>query len=607
MLGPIFVREWRTLPRRPQHYAVRTAYLGLLWVLGITAWQAAIGWSRPATLGDVARFGLLLFQVSAYFQLTFLLFFSALSAAVAITQEKDRRTFLTLLVTDLRNHEIVLGKLAGSLLQIVLLLLGTTAIFAMSLYLGGVSAVQVGQALLILAATSVAAGSLGCLVALWRDQTFQALALTVLLLVLYFCLVRALGLVPLVASWCGATVAETMWSDIQLWLDPYQCLQSVLQPPANYALHLPPPVGFTLSMLAGSALINGWAIRRLRVWNPSGEPIVRREQADEPLLEKDRALAHAAPQRTRPVWANPILWREIRTRAYGRRLFLVKAAYAAVIALICYYAFTSLVADRREPFAAAYGLLPVAILSLLLVAAQAVTAITSERDKGALDLLLVTDLTPREFIFGKLWGIAYNAKEYLLPPLVIAALYAGLGLLATPPRGYEHLAGARNGQSLACVIGTLVILSAFAIVLGLHIGLRTEKSRLAVTYTLATIFFLSAGTLVCIWLIVISGRFDVQWTSFILFVAAGVAGLWWVLNGERPSLALNIASWVCPLAMLYGVMNVVIGKPGAEESSDPFMPALVIAAAFLFTITAMLVPLLSEFDVALGRTSGGPE
>jgi ABC-type Na+ efflux pump permease subunit len=360
-------------------------------------------------------------------------------------------------------------------------------------------------------------------------------------------------------------------------------------------------------MLAGSALVNGWAICRLRVWNPSGEPIVRREQVDEPLLEKDRALAHAAPQRTRPVWANPILWREIRTRAYGRRLFLVKAAYAAVIALICYDAFTSLAADRREPFAAAYGLLPVAILSLLLVAAQAVTAITSERDKGALDLLLVTDLTPREFIFGKLWGIAYNAKEYLLPPLVIAALYAGLGLLATPPRGYEHLAGARNGQSLACVISTLVILSAFAIVLGLHIGLRTEKSRLAVTYTLATIFFLSAGTLVCIGLIVISGRFDVQWTSFILFVAAGVAGLWWVLNGERPSLALNIASWACPLAMLYGVMNVVIGKPGAEESSDPFMPALVIAAAFLFAITAMLVPLLSEFDVALGRTSGGPE
>src|SRR5262245_51617849 len=73
MLGPIFQREWLTLPRRGQHYLTRTAYLGLLWVLGLTTWQALIGWERPATLGSTARFGLLLFQVLAYLQLVLLL------------------------------------------------------------------------------------------------------------------------------------------------------------------------------------------------------------------------------------------------------------------------------------------------------------------------------------------------------------------------------------------------------------------------------------------------------------------------------------------------------------------------------------------------------
>ena len=52
------------------------------------------------------------------------MFFAALSAAGTITQEKDRRTFILLLLTDLRNYEIVLGKLLGSLLQIGLLLAG---------------------------------------------------------------------------------------------------------------------------------------------------------------------------------------------------------------------------------------------------------------------------------------------------------------------------------------------------------------------------------------------------------------------------------------------------------------------------------------------------
>ena len=55
------------------------------------------------------------------------------------------------------------------------------------------------------------------------------------------------------------------------------------------------------------------------------------------------------------------------------------------------------------------------------------TAITSERDGRALDLLLVTDLSPKEFIFGKLGGILYNTKEFLLPPLILAAVYAALG------------------------------------------------------------------------------------------------------------------------------------------------------------------------------------
>jgi hypothetical protein len=118
MLGPIFGREWLTLPRRGRHFAVRSLYLGALWILILTVWQSSVGWERPATLGDHARFGLLVFQLLAFVQLLLLLFFSALSAASTIAQEKDRRTFVLLLLTDLRNYEIVLGKVLGSLLQI---------------------------------------------------------------------------------------------------------------------------------------------------------------------------------------------------------------------------------------------------------------------------------------------------------------------------------------------------------------------------------------------------------------------------------------------------------------------------------------------------------
>jgi ABC-type Na+ efflux pump permease subunit len=247
----------------------------------------------------------------------------------------------------------------------------------------------------------------------------------------------------------------------------------------------------------------------------------------------------------------------------------------------------------------------VTIVSLLLVGTQAVTAITSERDRHSLDLLLATDLTPHEFIFGKLGGIAFNASLYLLPPLVLAGVYGCLDLLATAPRGHPELTTSRNWQAWVCVEGTLLVLIGFVGILGIHVGLRNESTRAAVANTLGTIFFLSVGTLVCIYLIVINGRFEYQWGSFILFVAAGWGGLWWVLNGERPSSALTLASFLCPTAIFYSVLNVLIGKPGLEETGDPWLPFLVIAGAFGLAIAAMLVPLLSEFDVALGRTTGG--
>jgi hypothetical protein len=603
VFGPIFMREFVTVPRRASHYAARALSLGLLWMLALTAWQATVGFHRSATLGQTARFGLLVFQIFAYVELVLVLFFAALSAASAVSQEKDRRTFILLLLTDMRDSEIVLGKLLGALLPIGLLLLGTLPVFFLLLLLGGVAPHQVVQAILILTSTAFAAGSLGGLVALWRERTFQALALSVLFLVLYLCFVHGLGVVPTVFG-----LDPGPWSTAQAWLEPFVALGSVLGAGQAGAGVFAPAYGYTLVMVLASVLLNGTGILKLRRWNPSGEPIMQRE-APEETEEKDRTRAHAAPGAVREVWKNPILWREVRTLAYGRRPVLVKLAYGIALALICYFAYSTVVeSGGRAAYVSAYGLLPVAILSLLLVSAQAVTAITSERDGGALDLLLVTDLSPREFIFGKLLGIAYNTKEYLLPPLILAVVYAGFGLLATPPRGQPDLAPSLNAETALAVVCGLAIMLAFATVLGLHVALRTTISRLAIVNTLGTVFFLSVGTLICIYLILInSANFRYQWFSFALFLATGIGGLWWVLSADRPSNALTLAAFLCPLAMFYCVTNVLVAKPGSEESTDPLLPFLVIAAAFGFTISAMLVPLLSEFDVALGRTTAQEE
>lgn len=609
MLGPIFQREVLTVPRRSRHYGVRSLYISVLLILGVTAWQAAFGWGRQSSLGDIAFFGTLLFQLFSFLQLALVVFFSALFAASAITQEKDRGTFILLLITDLHNHEIVLGKLFGSLLQIGTLLVCALPVLVFTVLLGGVSLGQVLLAFLVLVSSALVAGSLGCLLALWREKTFQTLAFTVLFLVLYVCVVEALPLaVPAIGV--SADIVEG-W---QMRLSPYRAMQSVMEPatppvspPSEggdgggvsrlAALVQTRVVHFSAAMVLLTGLLNAWGIWKLRVWNPSGEPIQQREAPGEDVeaqAKERRADVHAAPGKLRAVWANPVLWREIRTRAYGHRAMLIKLGYLLVFAMICFWVYGGLPhASPRDRLLPAWGLVPVVVLSMLLLNAQAVTAITSERDGKALELLLVSDLTPMEFIFGKLGGILYNTKEIVLPPLLLAVAYAWWGFIGL--------------ETLIYVLIALVVLLAFTVTLGLHVSLRLANTRVAIGYSLGTIFFLFVGTLVCIYMIAISNQFENQWTIFIAFSLVGVGGMLLVLVGTQPSTALTVAAWGCPFGMFYTIISIIIGNPFTREAGDPLWPFLVITFAFGFTVAAMLVPLLSEFHVALSYTTPAEE
>ena len=365
-------------------------------------------------------------------------------------------------------------------------------------------------------------------------------------------------------------------------------------------------------------VLNGIGLWGLRRWNPSGEAIIQREGKDvdpEANLNPDelaefRAKAHAAPGQTRAVWKNPILWREICTKAYGNRPLVVKLAFGLVAALILYFAYSSVMKPGGpEAFTAAYGIVPITVLSMLLVAAQAATSITSERDGGALDVLLVTDISPVEFVFGKILGVIYNTKEFLIPPLLFAIGYGIFGLYTKSPVGstpYERFVD--NFGPMLTVFGAVAILLAFCCVLGLHVSLRVVNSRLAIVQTLGTVFFLSVGTMISIYLIVVNGSsFANQWLSFIAFLSLGIGGLWFVLSADRPSPALTLGSVLCPLAMFYCITNILIAKPGSDESADPLVPFLTLAISFGFTIYAILFPLVTEFDVALGRTTAAYE
>lgn len=213
-------------------------------------------------------------------------------------------------------------------------------------------------------------------------------------------------------------------------LSPGQALLTAARPSIATGMSLP-WFGSVFNLFIAAAgtfitAVNLFAVARVRVWNPSREARPRLEDGDdfrvvnEPLGSIATARSvHAAEGEARRVWNNPILWREVCTWAHGRKIIAVRFVYTAVFLATAWGITVATHAATGATTGLPMVVLPLFVLSLVLINALAVSSITTERDLGALDLLLVTDVTPQEFIFGKLGGVFYVAKEIVLLPLLL--------------------------------------------------------------------------------------------------------------------------------------------------------------------------------------------
>jgi len=609
LAGPVFTREAVIAPRRTKMYLSRAVYVTGLWVLMLTLWMVFTGTQQVRNVGELARFGHVLFLSLAALQMAVLLFFAALSTASAVALEKDRRTLELLLMTRLSNTELVLGKLLAGMLNVLVVLAAAVPFFLLTTLFGGVSYGQVLRVFAVTVISVLAAGSLGSLVALWREKTFQTLALTVL------CLLFWPGLCEAV-RWAYAE--QGGWPVFAATAaSPVHAILGATQRGAASIWAADPVNVYLVAAAAATILINTAAILGMRRWNPMREAA---RGAEERVVESifgtpasdvssaaniaDAARApgrqadlravhdvHAASRqpKTRPVWENPIIWREMRTWAYGRKVVFVRGAYlllaAASLAALYFMARSD---EGITRYGATLATVPLFVLSLMLINAQGVTSLTNERDAKALDLLLVTDVSAKEFVFGKLGGIFYNTKEMVAMPLAIC--------------GALWYFGGVSLENLVYLWAGLLVMDVFVAMLGVHTGMAYANSRTAIATSLGTVFFLVVGVATCMWMMVVfgGGSFQVQLAPFLVFVLGGGLGLYVALGSRNPSAAIGLASLICPFATFYAITSYV-----AFENTLGVL--LVVFFTYGFTTTAMLVPAVYEFDVATGRTTGAEE
>ena len=594
---------------------MRTVYAVALLLLICTAWMILKGTQIIQNVGDMARFGAILFQILAPLQLALVMFLSAIQAASNIAIEKDRQTLILLLMSRLTNSELVLGKLFASLLSIGVMLITSLPIFMLIVLFGGTSFEQVGWTFAVTLMTCVAAGSLGAIVAFWREKTFQTLALVAMGIVFWLGLCEGIGLAgPVAAEIAGA-------------MSPVRTIMAASHPTVSstWSFSVLP---FLLLSSFISVLLCGVAIWKVRYWNPSrdvrgGQPSSEEAEASvnhgmnvfddregsvnsevaksltgQEVVQQSEGLrtghvddrARMANQNSRRVWDNPVLWREMKTWAYGRKILFIRGAYWLLAAFVFFAVFslvdsgaaTRVTADAGVTIPlAARPLAPFILVSIVMVNALAVTSITTERDGRALDLLMVTDISPREFLFGKIGGVLYVVSDMIVLPILIS--------------GYLWFNGALSGENLVYLSIGLCVLFFFVTMLGVHCGMSYGGSRQAIGVSLGTVFFLFLGVVtVMVMMVSFTGNVEAQLSPFLTCIVGGAIGLYVALGWHTPSPALVLACGILPIAMFYSITSLLLGN---------FLSVLlVVSFTYGFATTAMMIPRLSEFLVSTGRS-----
>lgn len=587
MFGPILAREWLVAPRKLRFYLQRAVFVLTLFSLVCTAWALMAGIQQVRNLGDLSRFGALVFQIVVPLELVVTMFLAAVASASSVSQEKDRRTLILLLLTRMSSTQIVLGKLMASLIGVANLILAALPLLLLIAILGGVSAKQVYLATAIILVTSCWSGALANVVAFWREKTFQTLAITLLAIVGWLVLCEA------IASGSIASIAPH-WADV---LSPLRALWVVCQPiQSDSWLSLPGgvPVAHCLIGIAMTVLFGTIAVLRLRVWNPSRQ---LRPQTAEESAEDERVAAAGTSARSwkvrapRPMWNNPVLWREVRTWAYGRKLLMIRLVYIALFAAAVagiYWSIQSGLALQRSRLAdelipvSAQILTPFLCVSLVMINALAVNSVTNERDGQALDLLLATQITPTQFLLGKLLGVLYVTKEMVLLPIALTA--------------YLWFQGGITDENFMFLIAGLLIMDLFSAMLGIHCGMIYSQSRTAIGTSLGTLFFLFLGIATCMMIMMsFRGSFARQLPPFLAIILGGGTGLYVALGSRNPSPAIALAAFGLPFLTFFAITSFILRNQELTVFS-------VVVAAYGFATLAMIVPALSEFDFAMGKS-----
>ena len=323
-------------------------------------------------------------------------------AAGAISGEKERKTYEMLLASPLRPWAIVIGKMVASLTHLAVLIMASLPIIMLALPLGGVSIFEVLAAYLWLLISVILFGSIGLACSCGFRRTASSLVVSYLVIL------------PLVIL--GAIVWRSLETSGNLRLQ----VATLFLPPVYLGI---------------SAALCGWTARRL-LHPPDvgseGQDVVDLEEESKNaigmVIQRDQFpdKLFAPPRRTALMKddANPVYDKEIHAELFSQGTLMlrlvIQISMLLAIPLMAAFLFIT------PPYCPWY-ICYVLIFNILVAPVFSAGALTSERERQTLELLLTTVLQPWQIMWGKLlagFRVSYVLTMFLMWPMVLAFILA---------------------------------------------------------------------------------------------------------------------------------------------------------------------------------------
>jgi ABC-type transport system involved in multi-copper enzyme maturation permease subunit len=472
-LGPVFAYEWISLSRRWQWYALRSLFAGLLLIALLVILSNSFVPNGGMTFHDLAKLGGSFYIALIGTQLTLVLLAAPAATAGSICLDRASGKLTHLLVTDLSDTEIVLGKLASRLVPVLGLVACALPLMAIMTLLGGVDPDALFGGFLVTVGVALLGCSLAFVFSLWAKKTHEALLGTYAVWAIWLI---GRPFVALLNASYGLTLSlpPKIADPYFLAFSPYWYPNSVSRD--DY-------LGFLAITTVAAVVLAIVAILRLRAVC-TRENVAKKKSLSRRL---ERLSARLDLTRYLPgpsLDFNPVLWREWHRNRPSRfsrvtgGLYLVGALAACIGAIV---------APRNTNAMAWVNGFQVSI-GMLMLSVTAATSLAEERVRGSLDVLMATPLPTRDIVLGKWLGtfrlvpllavlptmvvIFGDASKWFFVPTVFLTLVfvftcgaaiTGLGLLMATWCS-------RLGRAVALTVSCYVLVAVGGLFVGIAIG-----------------------------------------------------------------------------------------------------------------------------------------